>query len=413
MSERAGRFVKQERGPKGYSAFIPAPLPPDPSIALVGQTAQLHEAAAHALGRLGGASTLLDPERLLYMYVRKEAVLSSQIEGTQSTLSDLLRFEMAEAPGTPVGDVRQVSRYVDALFFALDQIQSGAIPLSLRLLRATHERLLSEGRGSSRDPGGFRRSQNWIGGTRPGNASYVPPPPQEVMPALDNLERYLHDEFGPTPALIKAAVSHAQFETIHPFLDGNGRVGRLLISLLLVVDGVLPNPFFYISLYFKEKRSDYYDALQRVREKGDWEGWLRFFLIGVESVASDAAAAAEALFHLSVGDRKKVAELGRAAPSALKAFDLLQSRILVSNTSLVEDSGMTWPTAQAALERLETLGIAREITGLKRDRLYVYGKQLEILDRGLGEPAITGIPRIDPPTKAEREKILGYGEDGV
>lgn len=384
MPNRAGNSVRQQSGPEGYSAFIPAPLPPDPPISLGGELAQLHEAAAYALGRLGGASARLDPDHLLYMYVRKEAVLSSQIEGTQSTLSDLLRYENSASPGTPVDDVREVSRYVDALLFGIDQIRSGTLPLSLRLIKEVHRRLTADGRGSQQTPGEFRTTQNWVGGTRPSNAVYVPPPPHEVMHALDNLEKFFHDEFGPTPTLLKAGLAHAQFETIHPFLDGNGRVGRLLISLMLVADGALPRPFFYISLYFKKNRSDYYDALQRVRTKGDWEGWLRFFLIGVEAVAEEAASTAETLHALFSSDRRRVESLGRAAPSALKVYDLLRQRLLVSPTKTADVLGITWPTVIAALTRLQELDIVREVTGKKRDRMYMYAEQLRILDEGVG-----------------------------
>jgi len=384
MTNRAGQFIRQQGGLEGFSAFIPAPLPPDPPVDLGGETARLHESAAYALGRLGGASSRLDPDRLLYMYVRKEAVLTSQIEGTQSTLTDLLRYENANAPGTPIDDVREVAHYVDALSYAAGQIRAGPLPLSLRLLKEAHRRLLKEGRGATQDPGEFRRTQNWVGGTRPGNAAYVPPPPQEVLPALSNLEKFIHDAYGPTPALVKAALAHAQFETIHPFLDGNGRIGRLLISLILVADGALPHPFFYISLYFKQNRLDYYEALQRVRTHGDWEGWLRFFLIGVEAVANEATATAEALSDLFNFDRTKVEKLGRAAPSALKVYDLLRDRILISSTRVAETLGLTWPTVQAAVERLEQLGIATEVTGKKRDRVYAYERQLRVLDEGTG-----------------------------
>ncbi len=384
MRHRAGHFVRQQGGTEAYSAFIPAPLPPDPPLDLSGELASLHESAAYALGRLGGVSSRLDAHRLLYMYVRKEAVLTSQIEGTQSTLTDLLRYENSEAPGTPLEDVREVSRYVDALYASVDRIQTGSLPLSLRLLREAHRHLVEGGRGAAQDPGEFRRTQNWIGGTRPGNAIYVPPPPHELMSALGNLEKFIHDEYGSTPVLVKAALAHAQFETIHPFLDGNGRIGRLLISLILVADGALPHPFFYISLYFKRNRSDYYDALQGIRTRGDWEGWLRFFLIGVESVATEATATAEALSTLFARDREKVEGLGRAAPSALKVYDLLRERILTSSTQVSETLGLSWPTAQAAIERLEGLGIAREVTGKKRDRLYAYHRQLEVLDEGTG-----------------------------
>jgi len=376
-------LVQQQSGREGFSAFIPTPLPPKPPVLLEGEFARLHEAAAYALGKLEGASGRLDPERLLYMYVRKEAVLTSQIEGTRSTLSDLLEYESTGAPGTPLDDVREASRYVDALFYTIEEIQSGALPLSLRLLRNAHVRLMSGGRGSTPAPAEFRRTQNWVGGTRPGNATYVPPPPHEVMPALDNLERYLHDEFGPTPVLLKAGIAHAQFETIHPFLDGNGRIGRLLINLMLVADGALTHPYFYISLYFKKNRSDYYDALQRVRTHGDWEGWLSFFLIGVEAVATEATRAAEALADLFRSDRAKVEALGRAAPSALKVYELMRRRIVISAARAVEESDLTWPTVLAALKRLEGLDIAREVSGKKRNRLYRYSRQLDILDREL------------------------------
>ena len=318
------------------------------------------------------------------MYVRKEAVLSSQIEGTQSTLTDLLKYENAGAPGTPVDDVREVSRYVDALLFAVEQITSGSLPLSLRLIRETHARLTADGRGSGRSPGEFRRTQNWLGGTRPGNAIFVPPPPHEVMPALDNLERFLHDEYGSTPALLKAGIAHCQFETIHPFLDGNGRVGRLLISLILIGEEALPQPFFYISLYFKRNRTDYYDALQRVRTKGDWENWIRFFLIGVEDVANEATRTANALEELFATDRKRVEGLGRAAPSALKVYDLLRERIVISPSRAAEELAITWPTVIAALSRLESMRIATEVTGRQRDRLYSYAAQLKTLDLGVG-----------------------------
>ena len=384
MPNRAGNFVRQQAGPEGYTAFIPSRLPPDPPIALGDEMARLHEAAAYALGRLEGASARFDPDRMLYMYVRKEAVLSSQIEGTQSTLADLLEYENSVAPGTPVDDVREVSRYVDALLFAIDQMSSGTLPLSLRLIKEVHRRLTADGRGGQQAPGEFRRTQNWVGGTRPSNAVYVPPPPHEVMPALDNLEKFLHDELGPTPTLLKAGLAHAQFETIHPFLDGNGRVGRLLVSLILVANGTLPQPFFYISLYFKKNRSDYYDALQRVRTNGDWEGWLRFFLIGVEAVADEAKSTAEALHELFSSDRRRVESLGRAAPSTLKVYDLLRQRILVSPTKTADVLGITWPTVIAALTRLQELEIVREVTGKKRDRLYMYAEQLRILDEGVG-----------------------------
>ena len=383
-SSRAGRWARQQAGPEGFSAFIPAPLPPDPPITFSPELQRLSEAAGRALGRLEGVSASLEPDRLLYMYLRKEAVLSSAIEGTQSTLSDLLRFEAEGAPGTPVDEVREVSRYVQALQHGIGRIRSGKLPLSLRLLREIHKVLMKGGRGGVQAPGEFRRTQNWVGGTRPGNARYVPPPPHEMHTALDNLERFLHDEDGPTPPVIKAGLAHAQFETIHPFLDGNGRVGRLLVSLLLVVDGVLSQPFLYLSLYLREHRADYYDALQRVRTHGDWEGWLRFFLIGVEAVANQAADTVTALVTLFDRDRTRIQTLGRATGSALQVYDVLRRRIVVSIPGVAREAGVTWPTAKAALERLRTLEIVAESTGRRRDRLYTYTRQLEILNRGTG-----------------------------
>lgn len=380
---RAGAFVQQQAGPDGFSAFVPAPLPPAPPLAFSPDLQRIHEEAVHAVGQLEGVSRTMDPDRLLYLYVRKEAVLSSQIEGTQSTLSDLLEYENDAAPGTPLDDVQEVSRYVAALYHGLGRIQRGELPLSLRLIREIHGVLMQEGRGSVQNPGEFRRTQNWIGGTRPGNARFVPPPPHEMMAALDNLEKFLHDAYGRTAPIIKAGLAHAQFETIHPFLDGNGRIGRLLISLVFGAERLLTRPFFYFSLYLKENRADYYDALQRVRTHGDWEGWMHFYLVGVEAVARQAADTTLALRTLFEEDQQRVTGLGRAAGSALRVYDLLRQRIILSAPRAAGELGLTWPTVNAALRRLEGLGIAREATGRSRDRLYVYGRQLELLNGGI------------------------------
>lgn len=377
---RAGRLVRQSRGPDGYSAFIPAPLPPTPAIEMTPELTRIHESAVHAVGRLDGASRHMDPDRLLYMYVRKEAVLSSSIEGTQSTLSDLLQYEADGAPGTPIDDVREVLRYVAALHRGLELIETGELPLSLRLLREMHGVLMKDGRGNQQTPGEFRRSQNWVGGTRPGNARYVPPPPHELMPALGNLESYLHDEFGPNPAIIKAGLAHAQFETIHPFLDGNGRVGRLLINLMFVVAGVLSRPFLYLSLYLRRNRSDYYDALQRIRTHGAWEDWIQFYLIGVESVAREAADTTVALHRVFDADQKRVASLGRAAGSALRVYELLKTRVIVSIPGTSQELGITFPTVRDALDRLHMLGIVREVSGRARNKVFAYDRQLQILN---------------------------------
>ncbi len=379
---RAGHWVRQQSGAEGFSAFVPAPLPPRPPLRFTPELQRLSEAAGHALGRLEGVSASIEPDRLLYMYVRKEAVLSSAIEGTQSTLSDLLRFEAEGAPGTPVDEVVEVSRYVAALKHGIGRIHSGKLPLSLRLIREIHKTLMKGARGGMQAPGEFRRTQNWVGGTRPGNATYVPPPPQEMLTALGNLERFIHDEYGFTSPVIKAGLAHAQFETIHPFLDGNGRVGRLLVSLMLVVDGVLSHPFLYLSLYFKERRADYYDALQRVRTNGDWEGWIRFYLIGVEAVANQAADTVTALVTLFDRDRARIHALGRPAGSALRVYEVLRRRIVVSIPGVAKEAGVTWPTAKASLDRLRALKIVAESTGRRRDRLYTYTRQLEILNRG-------------------------------
>jgi Fic family protein len=381
-STRAGRFVRQERGPDGYSAFIPAPLPPDPPLVFDAELREALEAASHALGRLDGVSASLEPDHLLYMYVRKEAVLSSQIEGTLSTLTDLLQYENAEAPGVPEEDVREVSRYVAALQLGFDRLRGG-MPISLRLIREVHGVLLRDGRGGTHAPGEFRRSQNWIGGSRPSRARFVPPPPHEMLTALDDLEKFLHDARERTPPLVKAGLAHVQFETIHPFLDGNGRVGRLLVTLLLCAEGVLSQPFLYLSLYFKQNRADYYDSLQRVRTHGDWEGWLRFYLIGVEEVAIQATATARALPALFEADRARVRKVGRGAASALSVYELLRRKMIVSIPRAAESTGLSRPTVTAALERLTGLGISREITGRARDRQFVYSQQLAVLDKGI------------------------------
>ena len=383
-STRAGRLVRQQSGPEGYSAFIPAPLPPKPPLAFDPDLREALERASHALGRLDGVSASLDPDLLLYMYVRKEAVLSSQIEGTQSTLTDLLQYENAEAPGVPEKDVREVSRYVAALQHGFDRMRGG-MPISLRLIREVHGVLLKDGRGGNQAPGEFRRSQNWIGGSRPSKARFVPPPPHEMLTALDNLEKFLHDERERTPPLIKAGLAHVQFETIHPFLDGNGRVGRLLITLLLCAAGTLSQPFLYLSLYFRQNRADYYDALQRVRTHGDWESWLRFYLVGVEEVATQATVTARALVGLFEADRARVRKVGRGAASALSVYELLRQKIIISIPRAAEATGLSRPTVSAALERLTSVGITKEITGRARDRQFVYGQQLAVLDKGIGE----------------------------
>ena len=382
MENRAGRYVRSTTTGESVRAFIPAPLPPDPEIEFASEDYELMERANRALGRLDGVTTLLpDTELFLYLYVRKEAVLSSQIEGTQSSLSDLLLYESDEVPGVPMDDVVEVSNYVAAIDHGLNRLRDG-FPLSLRLLREIHEILLRKGRGSKKRPGEFRSSQNWIGGTRPGNATYVPPPPERVMECMGALEKFLHDDPVRMPTLLKAGLAHVQFETIHPFLDGNGRVGRLLITLLLCEERALQAPILYLSLYFKTYRQQYYDLLQRVRTDGAWEEWLRFFLRGVQATAQQATTATRAILQRFDDDRKRIDTLGRAAGSALRVHEYLQRRPVVNTNQAVEALSLTRPTIIAALERLQELGIVREVTGKERYRVYMYESYFNILDHG-------------------------------
>lgn len=376
-SSRAGRLIQQQTGPEGYAAFIPAALPPDPPLDLSAGLGGLLERASGSLGRLDGLSRSLDPDRLLYMYVRKEAVLSSQIEGTQSTLTELLEYENSEAPGVPLEDVREVSRYVSALRFAVEQIGNGA-PLSLRLIRDTHGVLMSGGRGGKHAPGEFRRTQNWIGGTRPGTARFVPPPPHELMRVLGDLEKFIGE--GNATPIVKAGLAHAQFETIHPFLDGNGRLGRLLITMILCAEGALSQPFLYLSLYFKQHRDDYYAALQRVRSDGDWEGWMAYYLEGIDWTARQTTETTMQLLDLFRSDRERVLTAARGK-AMLRVYEQLQQRVIVSVRRTADQLSISIPTATTALKGLEEMGIVREITGRTYGRLFAYDKQLEVLNR--------------------------------
>ncbi|MBA4391818.1 MAG: cell filamentation protein Fic [Syntrophus sp. (in: bacteria)] len=367
-------------GNEQVRAFVPRPLPPIPPLAIDGDLRRILDAALLALGRLDGVTALLpDTHLFLYMYVRKEAVLSSQIEGTQSSLSDLLLFELKEAPGVPLNDVTEVSNYAAALEHGLSRC-AGGFPLSSRLIREIHEVLLKGGRGSDKSPGEFRCSQNWIGGTRPGNALFVPPPPENIADAMSDLELFLHDKKKETSILIRAALAHAQFETIHPFLDGNGRVGRLLIPLLLCLDGVLKEPLLYLSLYFKTHRSQYYDLLNAVRTEGDWEGWIRFFAEGVREMAENAVQAVRRLAEMVARDREHIRQLGRVSGSSLQIHHSLQIRPLSTVASLTAETHLSVPTVTKAIQVLEGEGLVREITGRKRDRVYSYQGYLSIMN---------------------------------
>ena len=362
-------------------AFIPPPLPPAPPVRM-DRLNSLLESANLALGRLDGMTSILpDTDLFLYMYVRKEALLSSQIEGTQSSLSELLLFERAELPGVTLDDVQDVANYVAAMEHGLARMREG-FPISLRLIREIHEKLLSKGRGSKRQPGEFRRSQNWIGGSRPGNAVFVPPPPGQVPDLMSDLEKFIHADTPEIPALIKAGLVHVQFETIHPFLDGNGRLGRLLINFLLCTQGILKEPILYLSLYLKTHRQTYYDLLQRVRERGDWEAWLAFFLEGIAETSRQAADTARELRDLFEADRRRIERLGRPAASALRVHRRLQRNPLVAIGDAARDLRLSPPTVANAVRHLGNLGILRETTGKQRGRLFVYDAYLDILNRG-------------------------------
>ena len=378
---RLGHYETTAVGGERVRAYVPIPLPPVPAVDLTGLQAAL-ELANQTVGRLDGiASVLPDPSLFLYMYIRKEALLSSQIEGTQSSLSDLLLFEAAEAPGVPIDDTREVSNYVAAMNHGLQRLRED-FPLSLRLIREIHAILLSNGRGQDKDPGEFRRSQNWIGGTRPGNAAFVPPPAEVLMECMSRLELFLHDQPEPTPVLLKAALAHVQFETIHPFLDGNGRLGRLLITLLLCEQQVLKEPMLYLSLYFKTHRQYYYELLGNVRLTGDWEAWLDFFADAIIVTATQAVETAQQLLELSKRNGEKIRGLGRAATSTLQIHRVLMENPITTSGRLVEKTGISPATVNKALVHLEQLGIVRELTAQKRNRLFSYTEYVEIMSRG-------------------------------
>jgi len=377
-----GSYETSQIAGETIRAFVPHPLPPTPPLQLTEQRLQVLERATLALGRLDSVTLLLpEPDLFLYAYVRREAVLSSQIEGTQSSLAQLLLFELEEAPGVPIDDVVEVSSYVAALNHGLKRLREG-FPLSNRLIREMHAILLQSGRGSAKSPGEFRRSQNWIGGTRPGNAAFVPPPPDHVQDCMAHLERFLHGEGNPYPALVKAALAHVQFETIHPFLDGNGRIGRLLIAFVLHHDRLLSQPLLYLSLYFKQHRAEYYRLLDLVRAEGDWEAWLDFFLEGVEQTATNAVQTAKRLLGLFQQDERSIQQSQRRASTTLQVFRVLCERPLVTVNQVRKRTGLSFPAAAKSLRMLEDLGIVREVTGQRRNRVFAYQQFLAVLSEG-------------------------------
>ncbi len=361
-------------------AFIPAPLPPEPALEL-SEIRNASDRALIALGRLDGISKLLPDRRLfIYFYVRREAVLSSQIEGTQSSLSDLMLFELPGIVRAPSDDVIEVSNYVRALEYGLARLET--LPLSSRLIREIHSILLSSGRGSTKTPGEFRRSQVWIGGSRPGNAHFVPPTPGEVANCMGELEQFIHSENPSMNPLIQAGIAHLQFETIHPFLDGNGRVGRLLITFLLCHSGLLSEPLLYLSLYFKENRQNYYELLDEVRQSGNWEAWLNFFLEGVVSTAEAAVGTAHRLLQVFDEDESAIRPQGRSRASAMQVHSALKAFPLITVPQIRERTGLSAPGVMAGLQVLEQLDIVRETTGRSRNRIYGYQRYIDILSEG-------------------------------
>lgn len=375
-----GIYHTMNSGGESYRPFVPHPLPPNPPLKLENFVGQLAEAYG-ALGRLEGMNSLLPSiDLFIYMYVRKEAVMSSRIEGTQSSLSDLLLFENKQMPRVPIDDVAQVSNYVRAMAYGLSQIDAGN-PLSVRLIRVLHEYLLDGTRGSSAYDGQFRTAQNWIGGSRPGNALYVPPPPQEVPQLMADLEKFLNHRVVQYPSLILAALGHAQFEMIHPFLDGNGRIGRLLITLLLCNDGVLSKPSLYLSLYFKRNRNAYCALFNHVRETGDWEKWVSFFLDGVIMAANAATGLSQKVCKLLEIDRAKIAELGRVRGTVEQVFATFLRKPMLAIVTVAQEAGVSFPTAQKAIDTLQDLGIVSEISGKQRDRIYTYDAYLALLEQ--------------------------------
>ena len=378
MATRIGTYISKNISDETYAVYVPAPLPPTPSIDLSTLYPYL-EKATRALTELNGmAAAIPNTALFIYMYVRKEALLSSQIEGTQSSFADLILFEQRQIPSVSLEDVEEVSNYVRAIHYGLERLNT--LPLSLRLLREIHGILLSGGRGATKLPGEFRRSQNWIGGTRPGNALFVPPSVDVLADCLANFELFLHE--GTLPVLIRAGIAHVQFETIHPFLDGNGRLGRLLITLMLCKQGLLDAPILYLSLYLKQNRTLYYDLLQQVRQHGTWETWLEFFLEGIVHVAQQALRTAKEINALFERDHAALASLGRARFSCVPVLEYMKKLPQVSVSRLVQELNMTAPTARSALNHMVQLDILEEESGRARDKIYVYRKYLSILEEG-------------------------------
>ena len=362
-------------------AFVPNPLPPRPPIEWTDSLREQFDRTHAALGKLEGVADFLPTNMLLYSYVRKEAVLSSMIEGTQSSLSDLLVHELSPLQGAPLDDVVEVSNYVAAVEHGVKRLNEG-LPISVRLIKELHAILLSNSRGRTKAPGEIRRSQNWVGGTRPGNAVFVPPPPQLLARGLADLEKFIHDDKHDISSIQKAGLVHLQFETLHPFLDGNGRVGRLLVILLLMSEGVLSQPLLYVSLYLKTHRRHYYELLNTVREKGDWESWLSFFAKAIEVSAISAVKTAKKLLDRVKQDAATIDRQGRSRANLARVHQQFQQRPIGDSRSLIAATNLAPATIQTILKKLCELDILSEISGKKRDRIYAYKAIVDILSEG-------------------------------
>lgn len=382
MKRTIGSYLPITVGEDRCEAFIPTPLPPKPALRLTVADHRLIERANRAVGRLDAMTEMLpDTAMFIYAYVRKEALVSSQIEGTQSSFSDLLLYESDQAPGVPLDDVREVSDYVAALSHGVERMRSG-FPISTRLIREIHAILLRGGRGSDKAPGEFRRTQVWVGGTRPGRAKFIPPPADRVAQCMSDWEKFLHGEPIETPTLVKAALAHVQFETIHPFLDGNGRLGRMLVTLLLCSEGALSEPILYLSLFLKLNRQDYYDHLQRVRVTGDWESWIRFFVRGVLETAEEGIRSTRRILELFQQDRRKLEGLGKAAATAFRVHELIQRKPVVEVQRLANTLGLSFPAVNNTLAKMKQLRIVSELTGQRRNRVFAYAPFVQLLSEG-------------------------------
>lgn len=380
MVRETGKYVAKEVAGERVMAFVPSPLPPShPRLRCEGILAELHAAASSAIGRLEIAGMMVpSPDGFLYGFVRKEAVVSSQIEGTQATLEDVVAWE-ATHQSDRTADVEEICNYVDALTFARAEIQKpDGLPLCVRLLCAVHQRLMRGARGSDKQPGLIRTSQNWIGGTRPGNARFVPPPPDAVPDCLSSLEQWIHSEDS-LPPLVRAGLAHVQFETIHPFLDGNGRIGRLLITLLVEHWGLLSAPLLYVSLGFRRYQQEYYERLSRVRTHGDWEGWIEFFLRCVLESADDGVTTAQRLFQVAGADRLKAIQHKTATVSSLRLFEHLPQHPVLTLARAGELLAATKPTTQKAIDSLCAASVLQEVSGKKRNRVYAWRSYIDVL----------------------------------